>query len=195
MTQLPRYSIKVDSSATGVQVGMAVDPAGEFVRVNDLEFFFAQIFGKQPMEVPASFPDAKAEAEADTKPATKLTAQPAVKPESARTRTTGRAECTDEDSTYLEHTFGKLSLAQIAAHLKRTVKSVEQRAYKMRLHMKARAVVATPAPEPESNPIPEPVAAAPEATEPAQEFDPSNPFIRPIPESAKPGSGRQVKWS
>lgn len=89
MTQLPRYSIKVDASAAGVQVGMAADPAGEYVRVDELQFFVTQFFGKQAMAEPVAVVD----------------------------------------------------------------------------------------------------------PQPAEEFDPSNPPIRQIPESAKPGSGRQVSWS
>lgn len=183
MTQLPRYSIKVDASAAGVQVGMAADPAGEFVRVDELQFFVTQFFGKQPMDVPASFPEAKAE----TAPSAKQSVTRKVRPPR-----TGKPVTlwTADDVQFLEKNYGVLSYRQIADHLGRTLKAVELKVFKLCLNerpVKAASAVQDPAP----------VAEAPAATEPepAQVFDPSNPFVRQIPESAKPGSGRQVTWS
>lgn len=181
MTKLPRYSIKVDASAAGVQVGMAADPAGEYVRVDELQFFVTQFFGRQPMDVPSSFPEAKAE----TAPSSKQSVTRKV-----RSQRTGKPVTlwTADDVQFLEKNYGVLSYRQIADHLGRTLKAVEQKVFKLGMNerpAKPASTVSEPAP----------VAEMPAATEPAEVFDRSNPFIRQIPESAKPGSGRQVSWS
>ena len=82
---------------------------------------------------------------------------------------------------YIEKHYGKKSPESIAKHLGRPIKSIIQKAWKLGLSKS----------KPRIRPVFDPfknTGAPPTVT------DLSNPFIRPIPESAKPGQGRLVTF-
>src|SRR5690606_5987406 len=134
---------KVDASAAGVQVGMAADPAGEYVRVDELQFFVNQFFGKQPMDVPASFPEEKTE----TAPSAKPSITRKIRPNRIGKPMT---HWTADDVQFLEKNYGVLSYRQIADHLGRTLKAVEQKVFKLCLDKRSATSVAV---EPDPAPL------------------------------------------
>jgi len=194
MNQLPRYSIKVDTNATGVQVGMTADPAGEYIRVDELQFFVTQFFGKQAMDVPAVYPPEQA----PTKPASvepdkpnKQSKKPAVAKKVAKEFKSGKFDQNEID--FLVHNSKSMTSGALAAALNRPNAAVQTKLWN--LGLKAKPIGSTKQPAVESTDSTAETTIVAQSAEPVQEFDPSNPFVRPIPESAKPGSGRQVSWS
>lgn len=194
MTQLPRYSIKIDASATGVQVGMAADPAGEYVRVDELQFFVTQFFGKQPMEVPAIYPPEPVPAKPATSEPAKIN-MPAKKPAVAKKAVgelkSGKFEESELD--FLVSNCCEMTSGELAAALNKPNTAVQTKLWQLSLKAKPSSRSKQGETVAESTPEAEPVAVV--DPQPAEEFDPSNPFVRPIPESAKLGSGRLVSWS
>jgi hypothetical protein len=194
MTQLQRYSIKVDSSAAGVQVGMAADPAGEYVRVDELQFFVTQFFGKQAMDVPAMYPPQSVPAKPATSEPAKINTpakKPAVGKKAVSEFKSGKFDQNEVD--FLANNCGEMTSGELAAALNRPNTAVQTKLWQLSLKAKPSGRSKQGASVASSTPDEAPVAVA--DSEPAEVFDPSNPFIRQIPESAKPGSGRQVSWS